>query len=894
MASVRPRLITTEENKSLPVLIIDKNGIVGSALAQVLKEQFLIVLVSGRQEFHKNIIHIPYKRKVPVIPDNTYSHVFVFYNGEEETLAILPTLIKKTNMFSGRILLLTPLGSFSEKLERRLSHHIYYSMPTVIFGEVFDSKLQFPNLVNFLIYQARNFKRLELPNEGIGKLYPVYLEDLVAVVIAIAFSHEERKGFHLAYPRIPFTELSVARVFQRINPDIKIDFSKKKVKIPSYYMPQEGAYVFSKYNLEGGLRRLLDPKVFAEGAHSKREIVIKAGKKEFNFKKLFLGIIAALVIPLLIILTTILSGTALLALSVKDATKGNFARAHFFSKRAESSFAFSKKLSESYFPANYVMPNIKDGIIRRSEAGEKASEAGKHLFMSAYSYQEIYQENSDSKRAGEKFVQSLSDTKNSLLLLDTMRATGALPESAQKALDKGDFMISLGASIIDTIPDILGFEKKKKYLLLFQNNMELRPGGGFIGSYGLISVENGKFGKVEIHDVYDADGKLTTHMEPPFALSRFGGATHWFLRDSNFAVEGSVTAAASTELLRRSTGEKVDGVVMLDTDFVKYLIEAIGPVDVADYKERVDSSNFYLLTQKHAEEGFFPGSTQKKDFLRSLLGSILNRLSESEAFPYMKIAGVVERSIKEKHLQFVPLDQKIQKIFAVNSLTGDILDEREEPENTFLDFLAIVDANIGANKGNYYLKRSVLQEASISQSGQLFGQTTITLENTSTKDSIFGGEYKTYLRLVLPRGSDIRSVLIDGRQVQIIDAVTSPSVYKASGFVPPEGLEIEKTEASGKDVFGFFTVVPVQSTKKISINYATPQAVSIEAPAVLYQMRLFKQPGTDADSYQLILDYPSNFIPVELSKGAYDLGGKVRYETKLTEDKDMQVKLTQK
>jgi hypothetical protein len=895
MSTARVHLITTEENKNLPILIIDKKGVIGEALAKVLREQFLVVLVSENEpEFHQNVIHIPYRRKIPVIPDNTYSHIFVFYNGENETLAILPSVMKRANAAGGKTLFLTSLSHSGNDLYKRLSQHLYHSMPIVLYGEVFDDHLQIPNLVNYFIYQAKNFGKVEIPNEGMGKLLPVYLEDLLAVIIAIAFSHESRKGYYFAFPRTPFSEMTLARVFQRINSEIKIDFTKKKIKTPIYQLPPEGEYIFQKYNLEGGLRKALSEKAFGDiDNRPVRPLAIRAVRKDLNFRKLFLWLALAVLVPFFLILSSAGLGSAFLSVSVSQATDGKFERALSFSEAAESAFGFSKNISEGYIPLDLVSSSVKNSLIKKLNSGERASRIGGDILLSLSTFNSIYKEENSEKNA-EVFIESLADTKNSLLELEQMRAEGDLPKSVLEKLNEGSYLLALFENGIDTLPDILGFEGERRYLLLFQNNMELRPGGGFIGSYGLVSVKRGRFGKIEIHDVYDADGKLKTHVEPPFGLRRFGGVSHWFLRDSNFGIEGTTNAAAAADLLRRSTGDKVDGVLMVDTEFVKNILDVTGPVEVLDYKETVDSSNFYLLTQKHAEENFFPGSTQKKDFLRSLLNSLLVRFSGEQFYSYGSAVKMLEKSIKEKHLLFVPLDQKIQKIFVVNNLTGDILDSREREDSAFFDFLATVDANIGANKGNYYVKRSVEYTASISDSGQLFGETSITFENTSTEKSIFGGNYKNYLSFVLPEGSDLRAVLIDGRQVDVVDAVTSPAVYTSADFVPPAGIEVERSRAEDKEVFSFLIEVPVQRTKRVTVNYAIPQAINTDISSFVYSLRLFKQPGTVDDQYKLTLKYPSGFVPVDLGEGIVDLGGKLVAETRLTEDFNINVKLSQK
>src|SRR6185437_5025079 len=96
MEQKRPVLVTSEEISKLPILIVDKKGIVGSALAKLLRDQFLTVVVTAVDvPKHANIIHVPYHKKIPMIPDNAYSHMFVIYNGESELLDMLSAFEEK-------------------------------------------------------------------------------------------------------------------------------------------------------------------------------------------------------------------------------------------------------------------------------------------------------------------------------------------------------------------------------------------------------------------------------------------------------------------------------------------------------------------------------------------------------------------------------------------------------------------------------------------------------------------------------------------------------------------------------------------------------------------------------------------------------------------------------
>src|SRR5579859_7318137 len=100
----RPILITSEEIVKLPILIVDKKGFIGNALAGILRDQFLVVIVTSAEvQHHDNVIQIPYKRKVPMIPDNAYSHIFIIFNGEGELLDMLASFEKKAEVIKARL-----------------------------------------------------------------------------------------------------------------------------------------------------------------------------------------------------------------------------------------------------------------------------------------------------------------------------------------------------------------------------------------------------------------------------------------------------------------------------------------------------------------------------------------------------------------------------------------------------------------------------------------------------------------------------------------------------------------------------------------------------------------------------------------------------------------------
>jgi hypothetical protein len=875
MEEKRPTFVTTEDKNKLPLLIIDKKGSMGVQFAANLAEQFLIVLVSGNQlDFSQNTIHVPYLKKIPTIPDNLYSHMLVFYNGEEEVLDMLPALMKKANSINARLIFITSLPYSSHKLLNLLSNHDYHSMQMVIYGEVFQTKGANDNMVNVFLNQAHAFGRIILPHE-LGRLYPVFLDDVFAAIIQEAFSSPSKQKPLLVFPRHAISELSIARMLKKKNPLLKIDFKKYKAKQESYHIPSVGEYYLHDYPLEERLQSLgKSYKPPTTDIKHEKKTTFNHRKTKFHLGFVFLAILAGFLLPIVISFFMGVVGVAALYLSVNQIEKGNIKDALPYAQFANTSLKLATTIGDQ-FDTSYALSATEVDILKAASLLQDIAD-------------------NKSKNPKEDFLYSLAIFKNSLITLQKMKAEGELPKNVATRLSNLETILTPAESTLDSMPHLLGFEGKKTYLVLFQNNMELRPGGGFIGSYGLLTFDNGRITSFKVHDVYDADGKLTAHIEPPFALKRYLGSSHWFLRDSNFSIDFPTNAKQAISFLKLETGETVSGVIAVDTSFLKNILGAIGPVEVSDYKETVTKDNFYLLTQTHAEKDFFPGSTQKKDFLRALLSSLQAKIEVDKNRNFLAILQALGESITTKHLFFAFSDVPSQKLFTVNNLSSSLWDGRERKENTFLDFFGVIDANLGLNKTNYYITRSIDQVVRIDSQGSSEGTATITYVNNSKKESPFGGSYKNYLRFVLPANTTLKEVKIDNLKKETREAITDPLIFTAKNFVSPKELEIERGQEQGKDTFGFLVTVPMGATRKISITYASNKVINANAPEFGYDLSLFKQPGTEDDAYSFTLVYPSSFRVVSIDPKLSDLGGKLVYSGKLNADLSITAKFGKK
>ncbi len=165
------------------------------------------------------------------------------------------------------------------------------------------------------------------------------------------------------------------------------------------------------------------------------------------------------------------------------------------------------------------------------------------------------------------------------------------------------------------LPEILGENgHKKQYLILLQNNAELRPTGGFIGSFALLTVENGKFLDFRVEDVYEADGQLNGFVAPPEEITQYLGEAQWFLRDVNWSPDFPTVAQQAGWFLDKELKIKPDGVIGINLSVVKKMLEVSGPIRLVDYDEVITKDNLYERAQQHAELNFFPDQPKNAIF----------------------------------------------------------------------------------------------------------------------------------------------------------------------------------------------------------------------------------------------------------------------------------------
>lgn len=434
-------------------------------------------------------------------------------------------------------------------------------------------------------------------------------------------------------------------------------------------------------------------------------------------------------------------------------------------------------------------------------------------------------------------------------------------------------LVSKGMKIL---PEMLGLDgRKREYLVLLQNEAELRATGGFIGSYAILSFQNGKLLNFEVKDVYEADGQLKGHVEPPIEIKNYLGEANWFMRDANWNPDFVKASADIQWFLSQEINKKVDGVIGINLAVAKAIVGVIGEINVTDFKEKITKDNLYEQAEYYSESKFFPGSTQKASFLGTLGSQMFEEIKGLKAKQQLELVSSLVDLLEKNEIQLAFNNNETAKLATDLGWDGTMYQGKCTKENCFSDYLFIVDSNFGVNKTNYFLSRSMEQVVDINES--LVERTLkVNYENLAKSNDFPGGQYKNYLRVYLPMDVNLSQISV------IDDKTNSRKIYT--------GDEIRIKEINGKKEVGFLVIVPVLSKETVEIKYSSANILTGK-DKFSYVSYVQKQSGFGDTGLVTLISFPRDWQPLQVEPQASIVGGKLLFNQKLNKDIRMGVEL---
>ncbi len=468
----------------------------------------------------------------------------------------------------------------------------------------------------------------------------------------------------------------------------------------------------------------------------------------------------------------------------------------------------------------------------------------------------------------EKMKNSLNSIQEELnIIAQKIPIKNNFFDQIKKQLIEGADNIQKAQKGINYFQKIIMQEKISKYVIFFANNSELRPGGGFLGSFGIIEIGNYSVGDIKVYDIYDADGQLTVHLDPPKPISQYLNVPHWFFRDSNFSPDFLTNYQKALFFLEKEmnmTG--FDGGILLTTTAVENILYAFNDLYLPDFKEYINAKNFYLKTQLYVEKKFFPGSIQKKTFLSSIVRQIKNNF---ENVDIKNLLFQIKKSLDEKQIAVYFEDQNFQSLFDTNFWSGRIIDPKcTLSKDCIADYVFPYDANVGANKANFFINRFANLKIKINAEGKIGHILSLQYKNDSPAEIFPTGYYRNYFQILLPKNSTLNQITKDGVQIEEFDQIDDTR-YKLIGF--------------------FFELAPGKIAD-IKINYQLNEL--LKKGSNIYQLVIQKQTGAKNSDLILEFDLNKNISIVNQNFSPIVKDNQIIYNTFLLTDKIFFIELT--
>jgi hypothetical protein len=321
--------------------------------------------------------------------------------------------------------------------------------------------------------------------------------------------------------------------------------------------------------------------------------------------------------------------------------------------------------------------------------------------------------------------------------------------------------------LLPVVPTLLGVGTPTNYLVEILDSTELRPGGGFIGNYGITTLTGGRISAAQITDSYLLDKPFVASGPripfPPayawFNLSPEG----WSFRDSNLDADFPTVAHNAEQIYKEEGGnENVQGLIAITPALIQHMLTITGPIAVPEYHKIVTAQNmidlihFYQLGGPTAGEGSSliasnDGlSSQRKHFVALLGEYFIARMRHLPSTSIAKVIQALGQAIRTKDLQVYFNLSAAENLLSQYHLDGSI-------QQTKGDSFFVVNANISPNKANDFITNTYNDQVAIDAQGNVTHHATITYAWTKSGKLYGSSVYKDYMRVYVPSDSNLLS-----------------------------------------------------------------------------------------------------------------------------------------
>jgi len=470
--------------------------------------------------------------------------------------------------------------------------------------------------------------------------------------------------------------------------------------------------------------------------------------------------------------------------------------------------------------------------------------------------------------------ESIARAASRLSTVDAASLSPGIGQQVQR-LSSALPMLQSGFDLLDRAPSLLGFDRPKTYIVLVQNDDELRPTGGFISAVARLTLQHGEIIDLEVRDSYQVDDFLNKpYGWAPEPLLEFMGSQMWLFRDANWSPDFPTSARKAAELYTYGLGVPVDGVIGLNQQAVQEIVRTLGPLELEPGQPPVDASN---LIEYMRESWDVPPNTvdigtwlaARKDFIGKLMQAVLDRLQTSpDQIAWMDLGQALFTSLEDRDLLIWIADPVVSEILAARGWDGAV-------HSVAGDYWMLVDANVGFNKANVLIESSVVYTVTLNADGSADAHIVVRYRHTGSPadgcqhmpaytlsisyDSLIQSCYYDYVRLLVPPGAQL--------QAATLHPVPAGYLVVNRSFDGSARVESE----SGKTVFATLFVLERGGTLDVAFSYHIPSPAVWTAEGGQYHLTVQKQSGARTRPVSVTIVWPDGYALSQTSLPPLDV-----------------------
>ncbi len=378
--------------------------------------------------------------------------------------------------------------------------------------------------------------------------------------------------------------------------------------------------------------------------------------------------------------------------------------------------------------------------------------------------------------------------------------------------------------LLRKLPEIFGNDKEKIYLLLFQNDKELRATGGFLTSYALFKVEKGKIRIERSEDIYSLDNSISAHPAAPREILTYHkGVSQFYIRDSNLSPDFPTSVGLFNSLYKKS-GQKVnyDGIIALDSKILVDMLNIFGDTeaDGITFSTKVDKRCNCPQVLYQLFDMIDRPTPYLRENRKGILGDLMytlfyKALGFSPSKYWGRLVEMMFKNLQEKHILLYFTDSELQKSIEKLNFGGTI-------KNYPSDYLHINNVNFAGAKSNMFVTESIESKTNF-QGGKTTRQVSIEYKNPYPHSDCnlergglcLNAILRNWVRVYVPKGSKLIN-------------------FKGSE------MKVNTYDELGKTVFEGFLQISPEGRAQIIVEYTLPAEIKSSNYSLLIQ----KQPGT--------------------------------------------------